>query len=164
MAMDTPEKTFPPFPDEARILEIVQGFRDRTLPQPQWTHQAHLAVGLWHVLTLGEGEAANALRTGIRRYNEAVGTPNNDQRGYHETVTMFYVWAAARHIERHPGQSLLDLVNGFVEGELGAKSAPFAYWSREGLLSVAARHTWVEPDLQPLNPPAMVAPATSVAS
>ena len=36
------------------------------------------------------------LRAGNRAYNEAVGVPNSDTRGYHETVTRSYAWAAAR--------------------------------------------------------------------
>jgi hypothetical protein len=33
------------------------------------------------------------IRRGIIAYNAAVGTPNSDTRGYHETITAFYVWA-----------------------------------------------------------------------
>jgi hypothetical protein len=151
MAMDTPERSFPPFETERVLLELIDGFRARTLPHAAWTHQAHLAVGLWHVLTFGEDASKAMLREGIRRYNEAVGTPNSDTRGYHETVTMFYVWAAARFAEQSPPGALLELVNGFVASRLGSKAAAFDYWSRERLLSIEARHNWLEPDLRPLG-------------
>ncbi len=151
MSMDTPPQSYPPFESERAVLDIVAGFRARSLPRPAWTHQAHLAVGLWHVLTFGEAAAKPLLREGIRRYNESVGTPNSDTRGYHETVTMFYVWAAARFAELNGPGALLDLVNGFVASRLGAKETAFDHWSRERLLSVAARHGWVEPDLRPLG-------------
>ncbi|WP_204310536.1 hypothetical protein, partial [Stenotrophomonas maltophilia] len=71
-----PGRAFPPFASEAEIHAIVQGFGDRTLPVVGWTHQAHLAVGLWHVAHFGEAAAKTRLRDGIRGYNEAVGTPN----------------------------------------------------------------------------------------
>ncbi|MBL8701622.1 MAG: hypothetical protein JNK67_24795 [Alphaproteobacteria bacterium] len=129
---------------------VVAGFLDRTLPRPAWTHQAHLAVGLWHVREFGEVAARARLRDGIRAYNEAVGTPNSDTRGYHETATRFYVWAAARHLERAGAAPLLDLVNGFVADPLGAKSSLFVFWSKQRLMSVEARRDWLAPDLAPL--------------
>lgn len=151
MGMNTPGRSYPPFTDESRILAIVDGFRARTLPAPEWTHQAHLAVGLWHVRRFGEDASKSLLRDGISRYNEASGTPNSDTRGYHETVTMYYVWAAARFLETARAATLLDLVNGFVESPHGSKAGIFVFWSREVLLSTAARRDWVEPDLAPLS-------------
>lgn len=151
MAIDTPIQVYPPFVDEAAVLAIVDGFRRRTLPRPAWTHQAHLAVGLWHVRAYGEEAAKAQLRDGIRAYNEAVGTPNSDTRGYHETATLFYVWAAARYLERVDQESLLSLVNGFVADPLGAKSSLFVFWSKDRLLSVAARRDWLAPDRKPLS-------------
>ena len=151
MAMDTPGRSFTHFDDPADILAIVAGFRERTLPFANWTHQAHLAVGLWHVSTFGEEAAKDLLRDGIRAYNLSVGGVNDAMRGYHETVTMYFVWAAARHIERVGTVPLVDAVNGFVAGPFGAKEAIFSFWSRECLFSPAARLGWIEPDLQPLD-------------
>jgi hypothetical protein len=157
MGMNTPERSFPPFADERRVLDIVEGFRARTLPATEWTHQAHLAVGLWHVRRFGEAASKALLRDGISRYNEASGTPNSDTRGYHETVTLYYVWAAARYLETATAAALVDLVNGFVASRLGSKSGIFAFWSRDLLFSVEARRTWVEPDLAPLSVEALAA-------
>ena len=67
MAMDTPGKTFPPFGSEAEILAIVEKFKAHTLPFAEWSHQAHLAVGLWHVATHGEDGAKARLRDGSAR-------------------------------------------------------------------------------------------------
>jgi len=38
------------FIDEESIEFVVQRFITRTLPKVEWTHAAHLVVGLWHVL------------------------------------------------------------------------------------------------------------------
>lgn len=151
MGMNTPSRTFPRFADERAVLAVVHGFRDRTLTVARWTHQAHLAVGLWHVRRFGEEETRGLLRDGIRAFNEASGTPNSDTRGYHETVTMYYVWAAARFLESARSPRLVDLVNDFVESRLGSKDGIFAFWSRDLLLSTAARRDWIEPDLAPLS-------------
>lgn len=157
MGMNTPGRSYPPFTDESRILAIVEGFRARTLPAPEWTHQAHLAVGLWHVRRFGEEASKALLREGISRYNEASGTPNSDTRGYHETVTMYYVWAAARFLETARAATLLDLVNDFVESRHGSKAGIFVFWSRDLLLSTPARRGWIEPDLSPLSVDALTA-------
>jgi len=151
MGMNTPGRSFPPLPDEAAVLALVEGFRRHTLPVGEWTHQAHLTVGLWHVRSFGEEAARPLLRDGISRYNISVGVPNSETRGYHETVTMYYVWAAARFLEATPSAPLLDLVNAFVASRLGSKEHIFTFWSRERLLSVEARLGWVEPDLRALT-------------
>ena len=105
MSMETPSRRFAPLRGDQAVEDIVHRFRARTLPREAWTHQAHLAVGLWHVLRHGEDAALAMLRDGIRAYNEAVGVPNSDTRGYHETVTRYYAWAAARFLERAAAQA-----------------------------------------------------------
>jgi hypothetical protein len=157
MGMNTPSRSFPRLEDERAVLSIIDGFRTRTLPAARWTHQAHLAVGLWHVRRFGEAESRGLLRDGIRAYNEASGTPNSETRGYHETVTMYYVWATARFLETARATRLVDLVNDFVESRLGSKDGIFFFWSRDLLLSTPARLGWIEPDLRPLSVEALAA-------
>ena len=64
----------------------------------EWTHHAHLRVGLWHLLHYPPGEALDRLRDGIRLYNLATGGANTDTSGYHESITRFYVWVIARFL------------------------------------------------------------------
>ncbi|MEY4682485.1 MAG: hypothetical protein RLZZ276_4134 [Pseudomonadota bacterium] len=158
MSMETPSRRFAPLRGDQAVEDIVHRFRARTLPREAWTHQAHLAVGLWHVLRYGEDAALAMLRDGIRAYNEAVGVPNSDTRGYHETVTRYYAWAAARFLERAGPAGLAGLVDAFVDSPLGSKDGIFAFWSRSGLLSVEARRGWVPPDLAPLDAARLEAP------
>lgn len=150
MGMNTPSRKFPRFEDERGVLAVVDGFRSHALPAAGWTHQAHLAVGLWHVRRFGEEDSKAMLRQGIRTYNEASGTPNSETRGYHETVTMYYVWASARYLETAKPLRLVDLVNDFVESRHGSKEGIFVFWSRDLLLSTPARLDWTPPDLAPL--------------
>jgi hypothetical protein len=159
MGMQTPARQFAPFASDDDVMAVVAGFRARRLPVEQWTHQAHLAVGLWHVAEHGEQAAKPLLREGIWRYNEAVGTPNSDTRGYHDTVTLYYVWAAARFLETRPPGTLVDRVNAFVESRLGSKDGIFTFWSRDLLFSVEARRAWTAPDLGPLDAMALIATA-----
>lgn len=137
---------------EAATLAIVDGFRARTLPHARWTHHAHLVVGLWHVLNLPPGGALDALRSGIRAYNTAVGTPNSDTDGYHKTITAFYAWAIDRFVrEAEAGSTFLDLARRLLASRCAQREFPFEYYSRNRLLSVAARRGWLAADLKPLD-------------
>ena len=152
MAIETNARPFTAYRNEAEILEIVEGFRRRSLPHARWTHQAHLTVGLWHVLNRPADLVLEELRRGIVAYNEAVGTVNDDAGGYHETITAFYVWAIQRFVaETAEDAPLLVLTNGLLASPCATKAFPFQYYSRARLLSVAARRTWLGPDLKPLR-------------
>lgn len=152
MVIETADRPFTPCDSEAEIMEIVEGFRSRTLPATRWTHQAHLTVGLWHVLNRPSETVLDEVRCGIIAYNTAVGTPNSNTRGYHETITAFYVWAIRKYLGgTNSGLPFVDLMNGLLASPYAAKSYPFEFYSRERLLSVAARRAWLDPDLKPLD-------------
>src|SRR5262245_26061451 len=152
MAIETADRPFTPYDSEAEIMVVLDGFRSRTLPAPRWTHQAHLTVGLWYVLNRPSDTVLEEVRRGIIAYNAAVGTPNSDTRGYHETITAFYVWAIRKYLRGANKQLLLvDLTNGLLASSYATKSYPFEFYSRERLLSVAARRAWLDPDLKPLD-------------
>jgi hypothetical protein len=141
-----------PYDSEAAIMAIVEGFRNRTFPASRWTHQAHLTVGLWHILNRPSDAVLDEIRRGIIAYNVAVGTPNSDTRGYHETITAFYVWTIRAYLRNAAaGLTLLDMTNGLLASPCAQKSYPFEFYSRERLLSVAARYAWIDPDLEPLD-------------
>ena len=74
-------------PTESDIERIAAGVLDRSHPYAEWTHAAHFAAALWllrHPETLLQHGGMEPV---IRRYNEAVGVPNSDTRGYHATIT-----------------------------------------------------------------------------
>jgi hypothetical protein len=68
-----------------------RAFKRCVVPAKEWTHAAHLVVGLWHVHRHGAADALVRLRTGIRRLNESHGGVNSTTNGYHETITAAYV-------------------------------------------------------------------------
>jgi hypothetical protein len=72
-------------------LKYVHQLEDATLPLDKWSHGMHLLVGLYIVLNYKE-EALPAMRERIWRYNEIKGK-GNDNKGYHETLTVFWLWA-----------------------------------------------------------------------
>ena len=130
---------------------LAEAFVDCTLPKEQWTHHAHLRVGLWHLLRYPPAEALALLRERIKRYNIARGGVNTDSAGYHETITRFYVWLIARFVAAADRAEPEDELAERLVREYGDRDWPLRYYSRDRLLSAEARRGWVEPDLAPLE-------------
>lgn len=86
----------------------------------------------------------------IRAYNEAIGVPNTDTGGYHETITVASLRAARAWLMITPGAPLYRALNELLVSKYGRSDWPLACWSKPVLFSVAARRGWVEPDLRPL--------------
>lgn len=149
---------------ESVTEQIVKRFFSCTLAKQEWTHEAHLRVGLWHLLHYSPSESMAKLRQGIKRYNLTCGIENNDNQGYHETITRFYVLLIAHFIKTN-----IQLVNKLTTAPLSNetanvdllanelincyanKSLIFEYYSRDRLMSKAARLKWVEPDLRSIT-------------
>ena len=128
----------------SEINSLVERFRDRTLPISEWTHQAHLVVGLWFAKHYTHEEAVCYLRSGIISYNNAVGTPNTPERGYHETLTLFWAKVARDFVENHPDLDFETLCNTFLNSEFASREYPFQFYEREELFSTKARAFFVE--------------------
>lgn len=130
---------------------LAAAFIQHTLPKSSWTHEAHLRVGLWHLLRHTPDETVHLLRQRIRAYNLATGAENTETGGYHETITRFYVWLIQAFLDNQavPG-SPEELAEQLVT-DCGDKALPLRYWSRDILFSVPARQGWIPPDLQPLT-------------
>ena len=132
------------------LMRLIACFADCSLPPHEWTHQAHLIVGLWYCSQHDETQALNILRDRIKRYSIARGKQNTDTSGYHETITRFFVCYINHYLhDADPQFSLLELVNDFCAHQL-ENSSPLKFYSKERLMSVEARLGWVEPDLQSL--------------
>jgi kynurenine formamidase len=137
---------------QADLDHLAARFTSGTLPSSEWTHESHLVVGLWHVRQFGADVALDRLRAGIRRLNESHGTPNSDTRGYHETITRAYVVLLTEWLRRAPGDtSLQECATSLLMSPVADKDALLRFYSRERLLSLDARTTWLEPDLGPLR-------------
>jgi len=135
---------------DAELEDLVRRFTERTLTKPEWTHAAHLAVGLWHVGRYGRDDALLRLRSAITRLNESHGTVNSATGGYHETITRAYVELLSAFAARHTGKTPAERVTALLADPLSDKKALLRFYSRERLESVQARLGWAEPDLAPL--------------
>jgi hypothetical protein len=139
------------FGDEAEILRIGEGLFACTLPRTEWTHAAHFAATLWLMRYRPELDAAQTMPGLIRTYNESVGRVNDDTGGYHETITQASLRAARGVLDAFsPDVPVYRIANALMSGTLANPNWLLEYWSRERLMSVEARRTWLEPDLKPL--------------
>ena len=77
-------------------LRIVEAHNAATLPREEWTHEAHLIVGMYVVLTY-DRQAVLEMKKRVWRYNEIKGKGNNGT-GYHHTLTVFWIWAIRKFI------------------------------------------------------------------
>jgi hypothetical protein len=135
---------------DAELEDLVRRFNACAVPRPEWTHAAHLAVGLWHVSRYGREDALVRLRAGITRLNESNGVVNSPTSGYHETVTRAYVDLLADFAARHAEKTAAERVTALFADPLSDRKALFRFYSRPLLESSAARLDWVKPDLAPL--------------
>lgn len=131
--------------NDEQISALVEGFRKRTLPASLWTHQAHLITGLWHHYHYSEMEAICLLRSGIITYNNSAGGENTPEKGYHETLTIFWSKILRHFIGAHPNLPLTETCNCFLESEWSSKDLPLKYYPREVLFSTEARALWIKP-------------------
>lgn len=137
---------------ESGLDDLVTRFLAGTLPREEWTHTAHLAVGLWHVHAYGSDGAIERLRLGIRALNDRHGTPNTDTSGYHETITVAYVRLIEQFLATAiPSRPLADRLRELLSGPLAERAFLGRFWSQDVLMSPAARREWTPPNLRPLT-------------
>lgn len=136
------------FADDAAVRSVGERFLACTLPKVEWTHEAHLATCLWLISERPDLAAERDLPQLIRSYNESVGGVNSDSEGYHETITQVYIAAIRGHLaDRAASEPLVDKVNTLLLSERGRRDLPLRYYSHDRLFSVAARKSYVSPDL-----------------
>jgi hypothetical protein len=139
------------FPDDSAIRRVGEGMLARTLPKPEWTHEAHLATTLWLIVERPDIDPERDLPHLIRAYNESVGGVNSDTEGYHETITQCFLRAVRLYLSRtDPALPLVAKVNGLLRSAEGRRDWPLCFYDPKTLFSVEARRRWVEPDLAPL--------------
>jgi hypothetical protein len=140
-----------PFDTAADVVRLVEQFEAASLPHAAWTHRAHLTVALWYASHYHPEEALERMRAGILRLNAAHGVVTTPTRGYHETITRFYMHVVSRHVALEaPAGDWAERANRFV-ARYGSRELPLAHYSEARLKSPDARYGWVEPDLWPLD-------------
>jgi hypothetical protein len=134
-----------------RVRALVAKIEAGTLPQAEWTHEAHVTFATWAVLAFGRDAALGRIRSAILRLNAAHGVANTPSAGYHESITRFYVARVGTLLEESGAEAALSSAISECVATLDDRALPIAHWSRDRLFSPEARGWWVEPDLLPLS-------------
>ncbi|MBS1916038.1 MAG: hypothetical protein JST87_07150 [Bacteroidetes bacterium] len=134
-----------------QINFLAKQFNDRCLPKPEWTHHAHLIIGIWHVHHYGFFDAICRMKSGIILLNNFHQTENTGNSGYHETLTIFWSTIIAEFIRLNENLLLEESVNAFLTSPLSERTLPFEFYTKEKLMSSYYRACYVEPDIQPAN-------------
>lgn len=138
------------FATEAEIVRLGDGLIACALDRADWTHEAHLAACLYLLTRRPDVDVDAHIAGIIARFNESVGGVNDDENGYHDTITRAYVAGVRWFLARAGSGDLLADVNALLAGEVGSRDWPLRFYSRDLLFSVAARRGFVAPDLAPL--------------
>ncbi|MFM9829266.1 MAG: hypothetical protein ACKVOB_11080 [Sphingomonas sp.] len=137
------------FESDASVRHLGTRLLAKTLPRPEWTHEAHLAATLWLVVERPDINLDKDLRTIISSYNESVGGVNDAVQGYHHTVTCCFLAAVREHVAGSAPLGLVASVNALLVSERGQRDWPLRLYSRDVLWSAAARLTFLPPDVHP---------------
>jgi hypothetical protein len=128
------------------IASVVHKFENCEYRPDQFTHAFHLTVAAWYLSQYSPEEALDRMRAALLRF-----TGHRGVKGYHETITRFWLLITANFLaEAQADSSLTDRVNELVK-RFGRKDILFDYYSRELVMSDEARLGWIEPNLQILR-------------
>ena len=136
------------FLSDDAVARVGEGLLARTLPRPEWTHEAHLAATTYLILKHPEIDLDKELPGLIRLYNESVGGVNDDTQGYHDTITRAFLRGVRLFLEEADiSRPIHELANELLMSPMGRRDWPLRFWSKDRLMSVEARRGFVPPDL-----------------
>jgi hypothetical protein len=136
------------FATDAEVEHLGVGLLLCTLAREEWTHEAHLAACLYLLTERPDVDVDAEIAGIISRFNESVGGVNDDQGGYHDTITHAFVAGVRLFLRETAAEGLAARVNALLLTPMGQRDWPLGFYSPELLLSVAARRGFVAPDLK----------------
>ena len=128
--------------------QLMQDFLQCTLDKYDWTHEAHLVVGLYMVTHYPQ-DALTHMREAIKRFNLATGTANTETSGYHETLTVFWLEHIRANCTANDGSLTWDqetLNHLLVNRALTNRNIWLEHYTEEAIRSVEARLHYVAPE------------------
>ena len=135
----------------AEAEKIVQQLEDTTLPKEDWNHEQHLIVALSVVARFGKRAMPEMMKR-IKHYNKSVGIINSESSGYHDTVTIFWIWAVWYFMSKQGdiqfNQAAIDTL--FATDALTKRNIWLEYYSKDVMLSPDARFEYIEADVKPM--------------
>jgi hypothetical protein len=134
--------------------EFISAFESCTFPFAEWHHRAHVKIAYLYLRRYGLESATERLRHGIRAYNAANNVPDGPDRGYHETLTQFWLHVIHTTITQYGASGTAD---EFFDShpQLSQKKNHRLFYSPGLFTSARAKVEFVPPDLAPLPSPVL---------
>jgi len=132
--------------------EFLSAFEASAIRAARWRHIDHVRMAFLFLRDHPFPEALGRIRSGILAPNRANGVVESDAPGSHETATVARAHMIASCMTYHgSGQDQTSFAD-FAEANphLCATTLLRVYYTRQRILSPAARAVFVEPDLAPL--------------
>ena len=124
--------------------EFLEAFESCTLPEAQWTHEAHVRMAWLYLQKMPLSEAMPVVRQGIKRYNASL----KKLLAYHESITQAFLHLISHRMQCSGDRlSFVDFCNENPDLLDRTMTALLTYYRKETLFSQAARDGFVEPDL-----------------
>ena len=130
------------------IRSLVSGFKDGSWPGKEFRHLHHIVIAVHYIAE--EPDPMPVLRAEISRYNLSQGGENTADRGYHETVTRFWVEVVRAHMQSLPeGLSRTDITRRVADEFADRRDLFREYYDFDVLASRDARAHWIPPNQTP---------------
>ena len=123
---------------DSEILTVVRKLEQCVFAPSEFHHRDHLAVCVAYLYAGDLETAMDRMRASLLRF-----TAHHNVKGYHETITRFWMRLVDQHLDR---QLCLGEAVGRIQAELGDKGLIYSYYSKERLHSPEAKQSWMEPD------------------
>lgn len=137
-----------PWESEASLASFIEGFEQGTYAKENWTHQAHVVMAAHYLTIHPVPQATSLIRTGIAAYNVAQGGKNTDDSGYHETLTVFWIWIVAGFIASLPHTTpRLKMIHAAAERFGQQPAFHRKFYEHNVIGDLDARHGWVPPPI-----------------
>jgi hypothetical protein len=133
--------------DDERFLQEFEASR---LPKDQWHHQQHIMVAYLYLCRYTFPVAMDRLRDRIKALNAAHQVPEHQTSGYHETMTQAWLRLVSLTLKQFgPAASAESFY--LEHPELSQTKVLRLFYSRELIMSMEAKHAYVQPDLAPFS-------------
>lgn len=95
-----------------------------------------------------QDDALCRIRSGIIAYNLSLGGVNTGMNGYHETITVLWWTLISLFVRLHQGLSFDEMCVSFLASRYADRQIGFEFYTKELLLSSAARARYFPPDIK----------------
>src|SRR5690348_5279621 len=97
--------------DADEIASVVRKFENCEFRKEGFTHALHVTVAAWYLSHYSQEESLDRMRTALLRF-----TQHHGVKGYHETITRFWLLLTADFLNQAPATSnFTERVNQLVQ-------------------------------------------------